>query len=38
MKILINILAIAFENYFIFEMLCKFKNIKDKKYYFISDY
>lgn len=34
MKILINILAIAFENYFMFEMLCKFKNIKDKKILF----
>lgn len=31
MIILLNIFAIAFENYFIFKMLCKFKNIKDKK-------
>lgn len=31
MIILLNISAIAFENYFIFKMLCKFKNIKDKK-------
>lgn len=31
MKTLINIFAIALENYFIFEMLCRFKNIKSKK-------
>ena len=32
MIILLNIFAIAFENYFIFKMLCNFKNIKDKKW------
>lgn len=31
MIILLNVFAIAFENYFILKMLCNFKNIKNKK-------
>ena len=33
MKIIVNIFAIMFETYFMYKIICKFKNIKSKKLY-----